>query len=59
MPINMKHCRFENTLAALRECYQDLMESDIDYGNPMYSLSQHEAEAAEELIRLCREVGEF
>ena len=50
MPINMSHCRFENTLIALRECSDALASNDDD---PLKGLSEEEQAAAKKLIRLC------
>ena len=48
MPMNMRHCRFENTLEALRECYEALAEVD-----DIAELSESEAIAARRLVKLC------
>lgn len=50
MPMNMSYCRFENTLAALRECDDALAESC----DPLSNLSESERKAAIELLKLCR-----
>jgi hypothetical protein len=50
MPINMHHCRFENTLRALYECIESF--SDVD----AHRLSETELEARNELIDLCQRV---
>lgn len=47
MVINMSYCRFENTLAALRDCY-DSMDEDV---------SESEATARQKLIELCAEIA--
>ena len=49
MPINMGYCRFENTLAALRECRDALSESS----DPMAELSEQERKSAIILLVLC------
>ena len=54
---NMSYCRFENTLAALRECEDALDENKDEYGDPLANLSAEEFEAAEQLIQLCRRIG--
>lgn len=51
MPINMQYIRFENTLAALRECAEDLTGMHLEY------LAPTEQEAAIELLRLCRRMS--
>jgi hypothetical protein len=43
---NMSHCRFENTLGDLEDCYEH-MEED---------LSETEAKAKEKLIKLCADI---
>lgn len=45
---NLSYCRFENTLADLRDCYENI---DAD------NLSASEADARDELIALCREIA--
>lgn len=55
MPINMSHCRFENTLAALRECRDALDSGGFD---PLKQLSEEEREAAQKLLRLCAKLTE-
>lgn len=47
MPVNMSYCMFENTLKALRECYNS--EGMDDLGE----LSKYEIEARSKLISLC------
>ena len=54
MPINMSYCRFENTLAALRECNEALQEGV----NPLDDLSDSEKKAAKRLLKLCCEMAE-
>lgn len=49
MPINMAHCRFENTLAALREC-DDTMHGTDD-------MSTDEVYARERLLTLCHRIA--
>ena len=44
---NMDYCRFENTLADLRDC-MDALD-----GGVLGALSSSEQEAAEALIRVC------
>ena len=52
MPMNMPHCRFENTLAELRECHEALAEvGDIA------ELPESEAIAARKLITVCAEIA--
>lgn len=55
MPMNMAHCRFENTLAALEECDEALS----DGVRPLERLNEREQKAARKLIKLCREMGEW
>lgn len=55
MPINMSYCRFENTLAALRECRDALDGAGLD---PFAELSDEEREAAQKLLKLCAELAE-
>lgn len=54
--INMGHCRFRNTLAALRECVEAL--SHLDGLDPLAKLSDNEQEAARKLLDLCGEISE-
>lgn len=54
MAMNMSYCRFENTLAALRECDEAMAESM----NPLDDLSDSEKAAAKRLLKLCREMSE-
>lgn len=55
MPINMSHCRFYNTLAALRECSETLAVSE--HRNPIDGLSDEEKKAAQKLLKLCGELA--
>ena len=50
--INMSYCRFENTLAALRECSQTLEDKGPD---PLAQLSRDEAR---KLFELCADLAE-
>jgi hypothetical protein len=50
--MNMRHCRFENTLYALMECSDALAEID-----GLEDLQTSEAEAARKLIKLCAEIA--
>jgi hypothetical protein len=54
MAMNMSYCRFENTLAALRECDEAMAESV----NPLGELSESERKAAKRLLKLCREMAD-
>jgi hypothetical protein len=47
---NMSYCRFENTVADLRDCYQN-MDEDLDD-------SETEKAARASLIRLCKRIAE-
>jgi hypothetical protein len=51
--MNMSYCRFENTLAALREC-----EDDLSGVNNLGHLSDEEQKCARRLIRLCARIAE-
>ena len=53
MAINMSYCRFENTLAALKECRDALSETS----DPMAELSPDEEKAAKRLLALCAELA--
>jgi hypothetical protein len=55
MAMNMSYCRFENTLAALRECDEALADTGDD---PFAELSEKERRAAKRLIKLCREIAD-
>lgn len=56
MPMNMSHCRFENTLSALQECSKAL-DAD-DHPRPLETLSEPEQAAAKRLFTLCRELAD-
>ena len=45
---NMSYCRFENTLADLRDCENNMNESD---------LSKEEKRARIELIQICERIA--
>ena len=51
MPINMSHCRFQNTLEALQECRGTLDEPGHEYP------SDEEREAAGRLFLLCAQLA--
>jgi len=44
---NMSYCRFQNTLADLRDCERAMNEEDVE------NLSDAEQKARNKLIRLC------
>lgn len=52
--MNMGHCRFENTLLALKECEEALEENGYD----LNELSPREKKAAIELLQLCKNMSE-
>lgn len=54
---NMSCCRFENTLADLRACQEVLEEESDQVGNPLDSLGGSERDAAEDLLRLCKQLS--
>ena len=45
--MNMSYCRFQNTLLALRDCYNNLDNTD---------LSKEEHEARKALAHLCQKI---
>jgi hypothetical protein len=45
---NMAHCRFQNTLLDLRDCYEHMDDDD---------LSDEEKDARQELLELCDRIG--
>lgn len=49
---NMSYCRFQNTLADLQDCMDELYELDGD----LSELSSAEKRAAKSLIELCNEI---
>ena len=55
MAMNMSYCRFENTLAALRECDEAMAEIVQD---PPDELSESERKAAKRLLKPCREMAD-
>ena len=46
---NMSYCRFQNTLADLRDCKDNMLEGEL-------SRSEHEARLA--LLRMCKDIAE-
>ena len=56
MPVNMSHCRFHNTLLALRECHVALRDAPDDEA-PLAHLSSEEQRAAMRLLALCAEIA--
>lgn len=55
MPMNMAHCRFENTLAALEEC-DDALDDGL---HAFEKLSESEKKAALKLFELCSGIAEI
>ena len=53
--VNMPHCRFRNTLEAMRECEEYI---DEHFGD-LSELNDEEAEAAKELISLCVKISTY
>lgn len=51
---SMSYCRFENTLAYLRDCDEAMAEKR----NPLDDLSDSERRAAIQLLKLCREMAD-
>ena len=49
--INMHHCRFQNTLEALRECCETLEHKEIG------DLSESEQKALAKLLQLCKKMS--
>lgn len=45
---NMGYCRFENTLVDLRDCYENMNDTD---------LSESEEKARKKLIDLCKDIA--
>lgn len=57
--MNMSYCRFENTLAALRECSDELYGHNA-LEDALKAMSEHERKCAIRLLRLCRDLaGDF
>ena len=55
MPMNMSYCRFQNTLHALRECYDEVPDwFGSDGGDQM---SAEEKAAALKLLKLCETIA--
>ena len=52
---NMSYCRFQNTLADLRDCYSAMSEY-LNVDN--MDLSEDEMRAMKLLIRLCKQIAE-
>lgn len=51
---NMSYCRFQNTLADLRDCARALSEM----GDYEKELSEAEGKAAKRLLKLCRDLAD-
>ena len=47
---NMSYCRFQNTLADLRDCREHINDSN---------LSEDESKARQKLVRLCKDIAEY
>ncbi len=47
---NMSYCRFQNTLSDLRDCYDNMNDTD--------DLSLEEIKAYNRLVKLCKEIAE-
>jgi len=54
---NMAHCRFQNTLAALRDCEEHLDDPEEDEAADREGLSESEADARRSLIALCQRIA--
>lgn len=52
MPNNMSHCRFENTLADLYDCQEQMQNGDKT------ELNSYEFKAREKLLSLCIDIAE-
>lgn len=48
----MKYFRFENTSRDLQECYDALLEKDLD------ELSESEKKYAKKLIKICKDIAD-
>lgn len=46
---NMSYCRFENTVADLRDCFEHISDDD---------LSEREEAARDDLIEICKNIVE-
>jgi hypothetical protein len=51
MAMNMRDCRFQNTLKALQECQDDMYLNED-------TMFEEELKAKDELIKLCKEIVE-
>ena len=51
MPINMQYCKYSNTLLALEECTEGIIDGDQE------ELSQFEQTAKEKLIDMCIDIA--
>lgn len=51
MAVNMSYCKFENTVAAMRECYEDMPNDESELS------SDYERRAYRQFLKLCREVA--
>lgn len=52
---NMSYCRFENTLADLKDCEDNWNGSELDDGS-LDKLSESEQRARERLLEVCRRI---
>lgn len=56
---NMSHCRFENTVADLRDC-EDALDGNVDYDDEKIAgLSDRELKCASELVTVAKRVATF
>ncbi len=46
---NMSYCRFQNTLLGLRDCFDNMDDTDLD---------RYEEQARKQLIELCCEIAD-
>ena len=57
---NMSYCRFENTLADLRDCLEQLFQGCLVNKDEYEEyLSESEFDSAVELIEMCRDITEM
>ena len=51
MPVNMSYCKFENTVKAMRECYEDMPNHEDELS------SDYERRAYKQFLTLCRRIA--
>lgn len=53
----MSYCRFQNTVADLRDCYDNFDEIAIQHPDALTDNDQRELRCREQLIKLCVQIA--